>query len=585
LPPARPPGRETSDSDPQRFHRTGVPDRRRELRAKRWLLAAALCVPTVAAAAQEPPPEPAPAEVTSRDWSFQALQDFASRGLVHGYRDAKFLEGKKLTRFEMASLVKRVVDSLLALPSPARGEKLESEEPGTAAARGQGRELPPLGRPQARPAAIRTAAFTENDLGTLKRLTSTYSVELAVIGVNLQEAMDRLTELEGRVETIEASLRDPEGALQTVISNVTRIDRVRFSGYVQARYESFEKTREAVPPDPRPGSRPNRAGEPAVTDRFTLRRVRLTVAGRPTDKLGVRWQLDGAGGSVETRDAWIDYYFTGNPATGHTATIGQMKVPFGFEVVQSSSVREAPERARVSRFFFPGERDRGFKIASGTGNRVFYEVGVFNGIGPGRSGVNTNDNNNDKDVAGRIRTTIAQRVDVGLSFNYGTMLRTARVNGEAPRVPFPISASAPQENAKIVYGADLQWFVRDGTVLRAEGMFGRAMGSDAHGYILQLLHNFGTKNQLVVKYDWFGVDQRVLAPVGGGGTPIGDAVPYEGTLSNLAIGWVHNLDSSTRVKLFYEMHRRGNSGLLYDAGFGKVPWQGNILRFEVITLF
>ena len=537
-----------------------------------------MCLPAVAVAAQEAKP----AEITQKEWSYQAIQDLAARGLVHGYKDAKFLEGKTLSRFEMATLVKRVVDSLLALPSPGKGAPTP-QTPGSAAARGQGYELPPLGK-GGRPASqVRTADFREADLGTVKRLTSEYSVELAVIGVNLQESMDKLTDLEGRVESIESSLRDPEGPLQTVINNVTRIDKIRFSGYIQARYESFEKTREAQPGGA--GQRPNNGGEVPVTDRFTLRRVRLTVAARPTDKVGLRWQVDGAGSGVETRDAWIDYFFTGNPATGFTATIGQMKAPFGFEVVQSSSVREAPERARVSRFFFPGERDRGFKVASATGGKVFYEVGVFNGFGAGRQGTNANDNNNDKDVVGRVRTTIAKRLDVGASFNFGTSLRTAAYNGEPPRIPNAISANFPQENAKSVIGADFQWFVRDGTVLRGEGMWGRAGGSEAWGYILQLIQNVGKKNQFVVKYDWLGLKDRVLAPVGAGSTPVGDSVSYEGTLSNLEFGIIHNLDASTRIKLFYEIHDLGRETLLYNSGPGRVPWQGNILRFEVISLF
>jgi hypothetical protein len=549
------------------------------LRSKRWLLAAAcLWLPAVAAGAA--PDEPT-AEVSTKDWSFQAIEDLAARGLVHGYKHARFLEARKLTRFEMATLVKRVIDSLLEIPVPEKGASLVPETPGTAASRGQGVEAPPLGRSLKSGKFVRNASFTESDLGTVRRLADAYSVELAVIGVNLQDAMQKLEDLEGRVETIESSLRDPEGPLQTVINNVTRIDKIRLSGYVQARYESFEETREAQG-DPS-ASRP--AG---VVDRFTVRRARLVFAARPTEKIGARIQVDAATGSVEPRDAWIDYYFTGNPATGFTATFGQMKAPFGFEVVQSSGVREAPERARVARFFFPSERDRGFKIASSTGGKVFYEVGVFNGFGPGRAGINANDNNNDKDLVGRVRTTLFKRLDVGASINLGTTLRTALATGEEARPGGSPSASNPYENHKLVYGVDAQWFPLDGTVLRAEAMFGKAHGTCAKGYILQLVQNVGPKWQVVAKYDWFAVDDRVVFPMGSGGTPIGDSIGYQGTASNLALGIIHHLDSSTRLKLFYEIHERGADRL---SGFGsggavdKVPWQGNILRFEVITAF
>lgn len=530
------------------------------MKVAHWLLAAALCVPAVAVAAEGE----RPAEVTQKDWSYQALEDLANRGLVTGYKDSKFLDGRTLTRFEMASLVKRVIDTVLQIPTPAKGEKPGT--PGTAATRNQGVEAIPTGRPQA-PRTVRTANFTEQDLGTIKRLADTYSIELTVIGVNMQDAMDKIGELEGRVEAIESSLRDPEGPLQTVISNVARIDKIRFSGYVQARYQSYQNTNEATSAE-RPGQ---------VADTFTLRRVRLTVAARPTDKVGVKWQVEGATGSVETRDAWIDYYFSGDPATGYTATIGQMKTPFGFELVQSSSVRELPERARVVRFFFPDERDRGAKIASSTGGKYFYEVGVFNGINLGsRNGLNNNDNNNNKDIVGRIRTTtLGGRLDLGASFDIGNTFRTNNFPGESG-----IGAGSPRENTKQVFGADFQWFLRDGTLLRGEWMGGKALGTDASGYILTLVQNVGKKDQFVARREWFGTDDYAIVQRSPAGTALGTGV-YKGTLSTWHIGWIHYLDPSTRLKLFYEFDHRGTN----KVDGQEFQWLGNILRFEVISLF
>lgn len=353
-------------------------------------------------------------------------------------------------------------------------------------------------------------------------------------------------------------------------------ERLRFSGYVQGRFEAFGNTSEADPPGP---------GGPVV-DTFTMRRVRLVAAARPTEKIGARLQLDGAGGSVATRDAWLDYFFTGDPATGHTVTFGQMKVPFGFEVVQSSGAREAPERGRVVRFFFPGERDRGLKLASPTGQRFFYEVGVFNGIAPGRSGVNVGDNNNDKNVSGRVRANLAEGLTVGASFDFGRTLRTSMATGETPRPSGPASAANPYEDDKRVYGVDAQWRLGGSTELRGEYVTGKANGADASGYILQWIQGIGPRTQFVTKYDWFGLDGRAVAPVGAAGTPVGDSVSYEGTLSNLAFGVVHRLDSSTRVKLFYEIHGRGRERLPNVPGdAGIVPWLGNVLRFEAITVF
>lgn len=530
------------------------------MNSARWLLAAALCVPAVAVAAQNE----RPAQVTTKDWSYQAIEDMANRGLVTGYKDSKFLDGRTLSRFEMASLVKRVIDTVLEIPTPTKNEKLGT--PGTAATRNQGVDPIPTGRAQA-PRVVRTADFTEQDLGTIKRLADSYSVELAVMGVNMQGAMDKIGELEGRVESIESSLRDPEGPLQTVINNVARIDKVRLTGYVQARYQSYQNTNEATSTE-NPGQ---------VVDSFTLRRVRLTVNARPTEHFGIKWQFEGANASLETRDAWIDYYFSGDPATGYTATIGQMKAPFGFEVVQSSSVRETPERARVARFFFPDERDRGIKIASSTGGKVFYEVGLFNGAQLGiRNGLNTNDTDNNKDVIGRVRTTaLGGRLDLGASFDVGTISRTNNFPGESG-----IGAGSPRQNVKQVFGADFQWFPIDGTLLRGEWMGGKTSGTNASGYILTLVQNVGKKNQFVVKREWFGTDDYAIVQRAPAGTALGTGV-YKGTLSTWHVGIVHFVDSSTRVKLFYEIDHRGTD----KVDGNKFQWLGNIIRAEVITLF
>ncbi|MFN3648719.1 MAG: porin [Armatimonadota bacterium] len=537
------------------------------MRIANLLMAGTLLLPATGALANQKP-----AGVTSQDWSYQAVEALANRGLVHGYQDGKFLDGKTLTRIEMASLIKRVIDNLMELPSPGDERSLVPETPGTAASRGQGVEPFPLGRPL--PAAAgRTAAFQESDLATVRRLADEYSVELAVIGVELQDFNEKLTALEGRLGEVEKIVRDPEGPLQKAIRDITRIDRLRFSGYVQARFDAYQKTREADPEGIRG----------PVANTFDVRRMRLTARGRPTEKVGFKWELEGGSLEVETRDAFLSYFVTGNPATGHTVNFGQMKIPFGFEIPQSSGARETPERARVIRYFFPSERDQGITVASATGKRWFYELGVFNGvIGPGTAALGLRDNNNDKNIGGRVRTTqLNGKIDGGLSFYLGTSTRTALFLGETPWRPDAPTPQNPVQNKRLTLGADVQWHPRDGTELRAEYLWGKAFGSYASGYILQGIQRIDRRNQFVVRYDWLGIEDTVLAPLGLGGTPVGDSVPYRGTLGNLAVGWIHQLDPAIQLKLFYEINELGREELEY----GKVPWLGNLLRFEVLTRF
>ncbi len=553
------------------------------MKVAHWLVSAAFCVPAVAAGAAEvaaplPPADAAvaesrPEEVGSKDWSYQAVEDLARRGLIHGYKDAKFLEGRTLTRYEMASIVKRVLDRILQIGVPSEPKPAEAEVPGSLDPRAQGVENIPTGKPQAAGISIRDAGFRDADLPVVRRLADAYSVELAVIGVNLQDAIQRMAALEGRLDAVEKTLQDPKGPLQKAITDITRLDKIRFSGYVQFRYESFENTREADPPGPRI----------PITDRFTIRRMRMTLNARPTNKTFIKWEFEGSSLDIQSRDTFVSYFVNGNPATGYTVTFGQMKVPFGFEIAQSSGQRETLERARVIRFFYPSERDRGIKVTSPTGKRWIYDLGLYNGVvGPGTQAIGLNDNNNNKDVIGRIRTSqLNNKLDAGFSFHLGNSLRTALFAGEPARPSGPASAANPYENERITLGADVQYQLREGTELRGEFLWGKAKGSYAKGYILQALHDLNPKNQFVVRYDWLGIENIVPAPLGNGGTPVGDSVAYRGTLSNLAVGLIHRLETNIRLKLFYEMSELGQKRLSY----GRVPWQGNVLRFEILTLF
>jgi hypothetical protein len=505
-------------------------------------------------------PDARKSEVGPKDWAYQAVEDFGSRGLVHGYKNAAFLGGRKLTRFEMASLVKRVIESLMEIPVPGKGERVESEAPGTAASRGLGIEPLPTGRPDLRTRSARTAAFREADLGTIRRLADEYSVELAVIGVNLQETMNQVQGLEGRVETIEKTLQDPRGPLQTAISNITRIDKVRFSGYIQARWQGFEEEEERDPD--------GEDGRDPLVNTFQVRRVRLNVGFRPAQRIAGRFSFDGGGGGgLSTRDAWAAYYFTGNPATGYAVQFGQMNPPFGFEIIQSTGVRESPERSRVVQFFFPDERDRGIKISSPTGKKVFYEVGVFNGMAAPRTGRNNDDRDRDKNLVGRVRTTLFDgKLDVGVSGEIGTH---ARNFGE--------------DNAKNALGVDFQAFPFPRTVIRGEAIWGRANGSDAWGWYVLAAHNVTEQHQAVIKYDWFATDEIVPGafPIGSPGSNVTQFQTYGGTASNLSLGWIFSLDRSTRIKFFYEIHGLGRERI----GGERFPWHGDIYRVEWVTSF
>ena len=187
-----------------------------------------------------------------------------------------------------------------------------------------------------------------------------------------------------------------------------------------------------------------------------------------------------------------------------------------------------------------------------------------------RPGRNADDNNENKSVVGRVRTTLLNnRLDLGVSAMIGTAAQGPGSNGRV------------KENNQSALGLDLQYFPFDGTTVRFEGVWGKSLGQNVWGWYAYLIQNLGPKWQAVAKYDWIGTDGPVAAfPVNNAGvTGPSQYQPYSGTASNLSLGLIYHLDPSTRLKLFYEMHKLGRENLV-SAGF-----HGDIVRLEVVTVF
>src|SRR5690349_16661158 len=66
-------------------------------------------------------------DVPKEHWSYDFVQDLASKGLVKGYPpDGNFFGGRTVTRYEMAALVDRVLQRIedLIAKKADKGEKL-----------------------------------------------------------------------------------------------------------------------------------------------------------------------------------------------------------------------------------------------------------------------------------------------------------------------------------------------------------------------------------------------------------------------------------------------------------------------------
>ena len=143
-----------------------------------------------------------------------------------------------------------------------------------------------------------------------------------------------------------------------------RFEPITLRGYIQMRYE-------------RDSSQPTDVNDLArgrAKENFRLRRVRLDVRGTPLKGVLYRLQVDAAETNVALRDAYLELM-----AGDGFFTFGHFKVPLLEEVLESSSVRWTPERARVSTALFPGERDRGIAYTLRKQGLPEITLGLFSG--------------------------------------------------------------------------------------------------------------------------------------------------------------------------------------------------------------
>lgn len=178
-------------------------------------------------------------------------------------------------------------------------------------------------------------------------------------------------------------------------------DRLSIRGYAQFRYNAslFEED----------GSAPiQHVGDRSVGDdqNFLIRRARVIISGDVSDHLYVYLQPDFASSVsgvsdtnqfAQIRDWYGDLYIDEDKI--HRVRIGQSKVPFGWENLQSSSNRIALDRSDSLNSAVRNERDLGlfyywtpeeaqdlFKFVldeglKGSGNYGVFGLGVYNGQG------------------------------------------------------------------------------------------------------------------------------------------------------------------------------------------------------------
>lgn len=553
-----------------------------------------------------------PDDVPKEHWAYAAVQDLVGKGLVKGYPpDGRFRGNRVLTRYEMATVIQRVL---------ARVDDLLTQK----ADRG----------------ATAADVVKPEQLNEIRRLVDEFKVELTVIKTDMQKVHDQIGELKsdvegvkkdvgelkGRVDKHDQDIKDVkqgvQGAIDAVHEQAGRIDKVnstlashKISGYIQARFEAFDSGRTSLFTPTASGGTGNTPtnGGPVVGGPwygFLARRVRLKASGPigSSGRTDYGIQIDAPSfTAVNTKEAYIS---TAGPIKNSMFTIGQFAPPFGWEIPNSSAVRESPERALgftdtgASTFiwkssisatggtvtagsvispFINQEYDQGAMFSWGphgismpgaTGTK-FYLMALNGG---GTTGAGIRNLKNGIDWIGRAQTTVG-RFDAGVSGYYGQVpVRSAAPGAGGAVAPF---ANALKELA----GVDLNYRSPFKTIFRAEYVGGVYESSPARELFIEnnhmqawyvaIRHPLSKKWEVATKYEEF--------------MPISQAGKTAGGLGRMALerkavhaGILYYLDDATRFRLWYE---KSLTPFDPSAASGPLPYRLGFLTGEVQVRF
>ncbi len=475
-----------------------------------------------------------PADVPTDHWAYQAVEELANKGYVLGYPDGKFLGSRSLTRYEMATLIQRILHHM---------EEAMAAKPATV-------ETPASPEP--------TPAVSADDVAEIRRLVDEYKVELSVIGTDMEKVKTDIAALQGMKEDVEAVKSTVEGhtdQINLMGADIASLQKLKVSGYIQSRYESGGGIYKA-------GARPD--------SKFYIRRgrVKFTYGG---DKSTYVLQIDAAQqNAVELKDAYVTWNI-GPTATDRQQTavwFGQFNTPFGYEIERSSSEREFPERSFAERALFPGERDRGVRFVYALSPKTWMDASILNGGGVNES---YKDDKN-KDFTARVKTSITPWWDLGVSGYWGkkttpavaavpgSLIYDKDTNGDTkidtndtPSFIKPKASVAGFTGNRKRYGVDTQMYILGGA-LRFEGFWGRQPNNAAvtdvpvFGWYGQYTYNLGTKDILGVRYDTYDPNRN--------GNSKNDQTSRWNT------SWNHYVSSSLRLTASWEWFPKVPTGSL-----------------------
>jgi len=395
--------------------------------------------------------------------------------------------------------------------------------------------------------------------------------------------------LDQRLSAVESKLAGTEETVGAMQASVDGFKKLKISGYVQGRYEYHQ---DAVDGTLRPKNE----------NRFYVRHAYLGARyeGKNAEYF---LQIDGNNNDgLVLKDAEATFVDTWTPL--HLKlTLGQFKVPFGYEILQSDADRELPERSQVisnsSVGLFPGDRDRGVRL-QGSYEMFRLNVALVNGASFGQKdpsngfGVVQNgyDPNGFKTVVGRVGVDLGSLVG-GFSWMWGRTLDT--------KFGLPDVTDGSKTAGKLLpdtytyfaqtrLGADVQGYVDvptlGGLAVKGEVIWARktnldyaytpansCLNSQSLGWIVTVVQNFGQYLGLALRLDQF--DPLLASTV--------DSKCYEpATPKPLTAIANRDVDKLTRLGAALLVH--GSQNIKFTLSY-EHPWEqtGSKISNDIVT--
>ena len=486
-----------------------------------------------------------PTEVSHDHWAYTAVEDLARKGLIKGYPpDGNFLGGRTLSRYEMATILKRVLDRVDDIVRP--------QKPGTVSQE----DIDRLKASQ----------------GEIRQLVNEFKTQLTVIGADMVKVRDDLAALKQqagdlgkRVDRFDTRL----GALTAKVDETTlltdqaihgiaemrdavsaglakKVDvgtgRLRIGGLNQIWYgTAFGKSLGGNSPTNFSATPTGRNFGGGVGDTFRLRRAQLSLDGRINDTVNYYTMIDfaktGTGAGSPLQDLWVGFQLgrylrleVGQQKTGLTEE-GSRENSNQLTIARSIMNEELPATAgRVGNV-----RDTGAVLKLRT-SRIKGSVGIWNDNG---ATTNIVDNNRLKFLSGSLFLSTLRYFTFGIWG--GTNIGDFRPRERRDRA-----------GGTLLFQGGPHTFEIEGAYARdiAPGADPTKAGSIALGWYGLYAYRLSRKWQLVMRYDIWDPAQH---DTGSTTTESGVLIPQgDHKLKEYTFGITYNISSAgSKIQLNY----------------------------------